>query len=246
MFGRRRAELFLAIVLLISWGSGVAVHAPALVLFPLLILSVAATSIVLILVLDGPDGLRRLRAQQTTWRLGGWYGVVFLPPALILVVLLALRAAAGSAFTPNHFRLGFAFGIPAGVFEELGWTGFALPALASRLGWKRASVIIGVLWGLWHLPVVDSLGAASPHGTWLPAFVAAFVLALSALRVVISWAVTRTRSLLIAQLIHISSTGSLVMLGPFHVAPAQEALWYAGYGIVLWTVAGILLVRSRR
>ncbi|HEX4566748.1 MAG TPA: hypothetical protein VH138_08950, partial [Vicinamibacterales bacterium] len=77
-----------------------------------------------------------------------------------------------------------------------------------------------------------------------PAFAAAFIVVLSGLRVIISWSATSTRSLPLAQLIHISSTGSLVMLGPPRVTPEQEAVWYAAYGIALWVVAGLILKRG--
>lgn len=241
---RHPVEMFLAVVFLISWGGGAAFQVHALVLFPILILSVAATGIVLTRSIDGADGLRRLWARQKTWRVGRWYGLVLLPPVLILSALVFLRAVAGASFTPNLFLIGFAFGVPAGLFEEIGWTGYLFPRMAGRMPLGRASVALGILWGLWHAPVIDALGAATPHHGSLPAFALAFIGVVSALRVIISWAVTRTGSLLIAQLIHISSTGSLVMFGPPRVTPAQEALWYGAYAIALWIVAGLLLIRG--
>jgi uncharacterized protein len=101
-------------------------------------------------------------------------------------------------------------------------------------------ILLGVLWGLWHLPVVDSLGAAAPHGEyWLPFFLA-FVALVTAMRVLIVWVYCNTRSVLLAQLMHASSTGSLVVLGPTHISPAQEALWYGVYAAVLWVLVGIV------
>jgi hypothetical protein len=72
----------------------------------------------------------------------------------------------------------------------------------------------------------------------------AFIAAVSGLRVIISWAVRRTRSLPLAQMLHLASTGSLVVLGPPRVTPAQEVLWYAAYGGVLWMVAASILMRA--
>jgi membrane protease YdiL (CAAX protease family) len=230
-------------VFFISWGSGLALHVHALALFPVLILSVAGAALILTRIVDGTEGLRRLWNEAKTWRIGWWYTLALVPPALILIALFTLRAFAGPPFSPNFFPVGFLFGIPAGLFEEIGWTGYALPKLIARMSWQRTSVVLGVLWGLWHLPVVDGLGAAVPHGEWLPAFTIAFIAAVSALRVLITWAALRTRSLLIAQLIHISSTGSLVMFGPPRVSPPQEALWYGAYAAALWIVAAVLLFR---
>lgn len=86
----------------------------------------------------------------------------------------------------------------------------------------------------------------SPHGAAWPAFFAAFVAALVALRVLISWVYRKTGSLRLAQLLHASSTSSLVVLGAPGVTPGQEALWYAGYAAVLWGVVVVVLILQGR
>jgi CAAX protease family protein len=136
----------------------------------------------------------------------------------------------------------------AGLAEEFAWTGFALPRMVVAMGMPAAAVLLGVLWGLWHLPVVDYLGAAHPHDGWWAAFFAAFIAVLTALRVLIATVYLRTGSLLLAQLLHASSTGCLAMLGPAHVTPRQEALWYAGYALALAVAAAAMwkLVSARR
>jgi membrane protease YdiL (CAAX protease family) len=181
----------------ISWVGGLAVYAgvrmngptwgpaEALGLFPVLILSVAGTGFGLTRLVDGKSGSLALWRRIVRWRVGPWYLLVLLPPALIFLVLEALRGLGGPSFAPNFFLAGFLFGIPAGLFEEIGWSGYAFPKLCSRLSWNQASVLLGVLWGLWHLPVVDALGAAAPHRVWWPAFFFAFVLILSAMRIII-------------------------------------------------------------
>jgi hypothetical protein len=100
---------------------------------------------------------------------------------------------------------------------------------------------LGVLWGVWHVPVVDSLGAASPHGRHWPEFFAAFVALIAALRVLIAWVYANTGSLRMAQLMHASSTGFLVVLGAPKATPAQEALWYFAYAAVLWAVVIVVV-----
>ena len=91
------------------------------------------------------------------------------------------------------------------------------------------------------MPVADFLGAASPHGDWWLAFFGAFTLAMTAMRVLICWIYTNTKSVLLAQLLHISSTGALVIFGAPRVSAGQEALWYAAYAGVLWVVVAIVV-----
>jgi membrane protease YdiL (CAAX protease family) len=206
-----------------------------------LVVGVGLAGLVLTAVVDGKAGVRALGVRMARWRVGaGWYAVLLLPPALILAVLGLLGAAVSADFRPSLFLLGALFGLPAGFFEEIGWTGYAFPRMAAgaRRGPLAAGAVLGLLWGMWHLPVVDHLGAASPHGAaWLPFFVA-FVAVVTAVRVLIAWVYTNTGSLLLAQLLHFSSTGALVVLSPA-VSPAAEAAWYGVYAAALWAVVAL-------
>lgn len=47
--------------------------------------------------------------------------------------------------------------------EELGWRGYALPVMAQGLGWRAASIVLGVVWGLWHLPLFWMPGMAQAY-----------------------------------------------------------------------------------
>jgi uncharacterized protein len=144
------------------------------------------------------------------------------------------------AFSPNRFYRGILFGIPAGLLEEIGWMGYVYPRMLSRWNPLWSAIFLGMLWSLWHLPAVNFLGASSPHGAyWLPFFLA-FALAMNAMRVLICWQYSNTNSVLLAQLMHVSSTGTLVIFSPL-VTPAQEAFWYAIYGCVLWVAVGVVV-----
>jgi hypothetical protein len=72
-------------------------------------------------------------------------------------------------------------------------------------------------------------------------FFLAFSLAMIAMRVLIAWIYANTKSVLLAQLMHVSSTGALVIFSAAHVTAMQEAMWYALYGTVLWVVVGIVV-----
>jgi len=101
--------------------------------------------------------------------------------------------------------------------------------------------VLGLLWALWHLPVVNFLGTATPHGAHWFDFFLAFALAMIAMRVLISWMYTNTKSVLLSQLMHVSSTGSLVIFSPPRVTALQEVMWYLLYGTVLWLSVAIVV-----
>jgi CAAX protease family protein len=252
--GRRPLTSYFVFAFAISWSAGFAIIVPKLLhaepipkfsgilMFPAMLLGPVASGALMTCLLDGPAGIRKLLSCIVRMRVGmGWYSILLLPPAAVLAVLLILKTFVSPAFAPNHFFLGVVFGIPAGFLEEIGWTGFAFPKMQARFGTLRAGVLLGLLWSAWHLPVIDFLGAASPHGTYLPLFFLSFATAMTAMRVLIGWIYQNTQSVLLAQFMHISSTGALVIFGPFQVTPAQETAWYFTYGAVLWIVVAALV-----
>jgi len=163
------------------------------------------------------------------------------PPVLVLGVLLFLESRVSPVYAPNRFFLGVLFGIPAGFLEEIGWTGYAFPKMRSPSDGLVPSLQLGLLWCVWHLPVINYLATATPHdGYWL-AFFLAFSLAMIAMRVLIGWIYSNTESVFLAQFMHLSSTGSLVVFSAARVTAQQEAMWYALYGTALWVVVSIVV-----
>jgi membrane protease YdiL (CAAX protease family) len=171
-----------------------------------------------------------------------WYAVLVIPPTVILIVLYCMHAFVSPVFLRGCFLAGVGFGIPAGFLEEIGWTGFAFPKMCGRLSPLSAGILLGLLWGFWHLPVIDFLGTATPHGRYAIAYFFAFIAAMTAMRVLIGWMYVNTQSVTMAQLMHVSSTGSLVVFSPPRVSAAQEALWYGAYAVALWITVSILAI----
>ena len=211
-----------------------------ILMFPAMLAGPSLSGLFLTRLIDGQSGLRDLFSRMFKYRAGRWYAVLLIPPALVLIILLLLKAFVSAAFTPNFFLFGIFFGVPAGLLEEIGWTGFAFPKMSSWQNPLATAILLGLLWGLWHLPVIDFLGAATPHRSWWLPFALAFIAAMTAMRVVICWLYANTKSVLLAQLLHISSTGSLVIFSAPGLTPAQEVFWYSLYAGALWlTVAFI-------
>jgi membrane protease YdiL (CAAX protease family) len=242
------AGLALAVIGLphLSGGSHRGGSASALAVFPVMVVGVGLAGVGVTAATGGRPALRELWARWQRPVRHRWYLVVLVPPICILAVLGLLHVFVSPKFTPQLFLFGIAAGVFAGFCEEFGWTGFAYPRMSSRLGALRGALLLGLLWGLWHFPVVDSLGAASPHGRYFLEFFAAFVAMLVALRALIAWLYTNTGSIRLAQSLHASSTGFLVVLGAGGVSAGQEVLWYAGYAAVLWLVVGVVVALCGR
>jgi membrane protease YdiL (CAAX protease family) len=245
---RHPVAAYFALTFSISWMGALALAAPymlrdvavpqmaGLMTFPIMLIGPCCAGIGLTWFLDGRAGLRDLSRRARRASVGRWYAVLLIPPALVLTVLLILKTLVSPLFSPNNFVIGVSFGVIAGFFEEIGWMGYAYPRMRAALSPLRAALLLGILWSAWHIPAIDYLGTATPHGSyWLPFFLA-FAAAMAAMRVLIAWVYLNTESVLLAQLLHASSTGSLVVFSPAHVAASQEALWYAIYACALWAV----------
>jgi membrane protease YdiL (CAAX protease family) len=82
--------------------------------------------------------------------------------------------------------------------EELGWRGYLLPALQSRVGALTASAIIGAIWAFWHLPLVWMPSQAVSHIPF-----PLFLVSLAGLSIIYTWLSNSTRgNLLLAILLH--------------------------------------------
>jgi membrane protease YdiL (CAAX protease family) len=212
-----------------------------ILMFPAMLVGPSFTGALLTRFFDGPAGLNDLFARMRRLRFPArWYAALLIPPVLVLSILVLLKTSVSPVYSPNRFWPRLAFGIPAGFFEEIGGTGFAFPKMCLKRAALSAAILLGLLWGLWHVPVVNFLGTAVPHGAYWLRFFLAFSAAMAAMRVLISWVYTHTKSIPLAQLMHASSTGSLVVFSPSGANAPQEALWYAAYAGVLWLLVAAL------
>lgn len=216
---------------------------PGIMMFPAMLLGPSIAGMILTWVVHGKPGVRMLFARMRRLGPARWLIALAIPPGLVLAVLLGLKTFVSTDFAPNLFLIGLAFGIMAGLIEEIGWTGFAFPFMQSTQKPLRAAVSLGLLWAAWHMPVVDYLGAATPHGKYWLLFFLAFTAAMTAMRVLICWVYANTESVLVAQMLHASSTGALAVFSPAGVTAGEEVSWYAAYAVVLWAAVTIILTK---
>ena len=181
-------------------------------------------ALVLTLFLDGGSQVRLLLRRLALWRVG-WRPFLFALgwPVLLSLAVTSLTVLAGSpppdfAHPPvvrvypapaEAFQAGFLPLLPlvfltqllgSSLGEEMGWRGFALPRLQARVSGFQASLVIGLLWGLWHFPRQWTPGQPFDWGSfgWL-------ILALLLNGVLYTWLFNATGgSLIPALLLHTS------------------------------------------
>jgi membrane protease YdiL (CAAX protease family) len=163
-------------------------------------------AIVLTATVFGWGALRKLLGRLLIWRVNPlWYLVVFLGPAALAGGVVALNALLGGpALSLGMPLLGaaifFAFSIFPGsaLGEEIGWRGYVLPQLQSRMSALSASLLLAPIWALWHLPLWLQ---GKPFQT--PTLYAGFVVSAFALSVILTWVYNSTGgSLLMVVLLH--------------------------------------------
>ncbi len=140
------------------------------------------------------------RSRLTHWRLPiRWYLLALVLPWPITLLRSGLEYAWGGGrveLMPITPIGAVVFVLVAG--EEIGWRGFMMPRLLTRFGTWRASVILGVVWAFWHLPLFFIRGMPQ-FGTPFPAFVGYTV----ALSVLLTCLARKTQgSVIIATLFH--------------------------------------------
>ena len=128
---------------------------------------VSIAAIAVAALIDGRREVGALLRRVTVWRVGvRWYLIALLGPACLLAVSAWVNVLMGAQIASegplvDWLELGRLFGVQvvgviAGAWEELGWRGFALPRLLRRVSPLAASLGLGVLWAVWHLPLFMS------------------------------------------------------------------------------------------
>ncbi len=175
------------------------------------------------------QGFATFLSRLLRWQVGArWYAVALLTAPLLVTATLFALSLASPVFLPGILTtsdkaslllFGIAVGLGAGFFEELGWTGFAVPGLRRRYGVFTTGLIVGVLWGAWHF-LVTLWGSGSSSGALSLALflLVALLLLPAAYRVLMVWVYDRTESLLVAMLMHASLTASVLILGPLAIS----------------------------
>lgn len=150
-------------------------------LFYLATYSPAIAAFIIVTYYSGLNGLRRFLSRLLIWRCSPiWY--------VFLIVGIPLVFYAGAAFKGTFFTEPFPFAsfdsliaamlymVIKGPVEEFGWRGLALPLLQRKMAPIWAGLVIGVIWGFWHVPAFLLSGAPQSGWSFVPFFLGTIAL----------------------------------------------------------------------
>jgi len=199
-----------------------------------------------IAVHSGKSGLRKVWQDLTGFGKPQWYWYLFslAGPPLIMLASLWIHIALGGT--------GLAFNDPAEIYrvipvfllvlffsvlvEEIGWRGFALPWLQKRFSALQSSLILGLIWSLWHLPLFWIPGDFHQQ---LPLLW--FLIQTMSITLLYTWVYNATKgSLLIILLVHAASNTAFGVL-PMLPEAANGSLRPAWILNILLVMASILV-----
>ena len=221
-------------------------------MFPLLVYYLGQfgpvlSAFLLTAVIYGQVGVRDLSGRLLRWRVPArWYLTMLLVPLFIIAISL------GAAFLADSFQLGpfspklpWAYFVPflvymvvfTGLAEEPGWRGFALPHLQAQHSAYRSSWILGVLWGIWHVPFILYFNLWQPL-MLIPSLVA-LTLGIVGWTIVNTWVYNNTESVLLIILLH----GWAGALHSYLVLSQPNFLAHTLYTLVPWAIAIFLAKR---
>ena len=166
MVKRHPLITFFVLAFALSWW-GWPLYALDLLPVPIASFGPFLAALVVLAITHGKNGVAGLLRRMVRWRVGvGWYAVALLLPVGVTLVAAGSNVFLLGAQAPSPAELGgwlslftlfpILLLIPGmgGAWEEPGWRGYALPSLQAGRSALVASLILGLMWALWHLPLL--------------------------------------------------------------------------------------------
>jgi uncharacterized protein len=211
------------------------------------LLGVFAPALVALALTDRAEGrtathvlLGRIFKWDVSWR---WYlfALTYIPVVKLMVAVVH-RIVMGTwpRFGPTPWYLmvaAVAVSTWAQAGEEIGWRGYALPRLSKSVGLAPASIILGIIWATWHLPLFFFPGDI--RGQSFPLYLSQ----VTALSVAIAWLYWSTGgSLMLVMLLHaaVNNTKDIVPSAD----PNATNPWALSQSLVGWLTVGFLWIAA--
>lgn len=263
---RNQIVIFFVLTFIFSWFPWYAGIAPEV-----LAMGPSLAAFIVVLIVGGKRGFVDLMRPFGRWRtsLGLWAVAIF-GPALLYVLGLGIHLLRGGeappfimireelSLIPLYLVLVVLMPWNGPVGEEFGWRGYALPKLQNKYGPLIASLVIGTIWGIWHLPsFFASQGVVGAIATSIGmVFILPYTLGTIANSIFMTWLYNKTgASALIAGIGWHAATNfwAPIILSDSSLVAAQEGTHlptiapalYLAVVVILVVSAAILVIATR-
>jgi membrane protease YdiL (CAAX protease family) len=244
---------FFVMAILFSWIAVTPlVLNPALPIEPFQILGALAgptlSAVIMLAVLEGRTALGTFFKRYIQWRAGIIWWLIVLFGVLIALNIFASLILGLSIWSEFFKNIGFILptylitllvGIILGpLWEEPGWRGFALPRLQARYNPFLGTLILGVMWAVWHIP--------GYLGGWMESAFPALLVYCISFSMIFTWVYNNTRgSILLMILLHSSSNAAIsvgAIILPTNLSPGMSTFVYSGWIPAIMSVIVALLI----
>lgn len=226
-------------------------NVPGFILWILMIFSPTISAITVTGIINGRTGIKTLLKGFSIWKVGLiWYfaASLFLIAPLIAGIFYFIFGGEAPGIDPSlTFQVIISyvvFGFFSGpLSEEAGWRGFALPRLESKYNALVASLILGIIWTFWHLPLYF-LPDSSQIGIPFPIYAVLVV----SITIIMTWAYNNTNgSLIITVLIHFCfNFGSVLVVSILGLIPMMVFFIVGAVLIVIYLIFVIIHGGSKK
>jgi membrane protease YdiL (CAAX protease family) len=196
----------------------------------------------------GWSAVKEFAGRSLRYRIGPIYllTALLLMPVLAGIVAWWLSTRGGPAYAVlvplTQFPLLYLelFFIGGSVNEEFGWA-YAIDRLQQGRWRLSAAIILGVIWGCWHIPLFFIVGLTQ---SFMPFW--AFVLFTVAFRILIVWGYESNRkSILVALIFHTGSNFSFNLYSMIDRTPQRDERGFIGYCLITLLVAVVVALTAR-
>ncbi|MFC1799541.1 CPBP family intramembrane glutamic endopeptidase [Candidatus Eisenbacteria bacterium] len=209
-----------------------------------------AAAIIVTWISEGGSGLRKWLRRSFNVKINpAWYVLswIVLPVAVGAFHFLLYYVFGGKPdFTGAEPWIKFVISVPiaaliAGGNEEPGWRGYALPKLTGRMSPLKASLLLGLIWSAWHIPLFTLQGWGGPEK-----HIGLFTVSVVGLSIVMTWLFYRSRMSVIPVMLFHQATNNISDAFPMPtdlIAGVDD--WQILRGITYWVFAIILLIATK-
>lgn len=220
------------------------------------------TGLMMVGLVHGRNGYLNLWFRMIRWRVNlVWYAIALFLAPLVFVGSHFVLSLFSPVYLPGFLTvpdgstlilMGIISGIMVGILEEVGWFGFVIPEMRKRYSPLKVGLIVGIIWGTWHI-MANDIWAIKTYSGEIPTALYAVLSGLSFMigqlppfRIIMVWAYERTGSLFLMVVMHFSLTACSIAFSPEKMSGWQVFIYSMSVAAVFWVIAAAVVMTDRR